>query len=87
MQLVVTLVLLCRGLQATSKFGDSLRDQVEEQLQFYDSGKAPRRNIDVMHGVFVELAQEQGEAAGGVDVPATGINFANKFKSAMVRRR
>lgn len=32
----------------TTAFGDKLREQVEERLDFYDKGVAPRKNIDVM---------------------------------------
>jgi len=39
----------------TSKFGDRLKEQVEERLRFYDSGEAPRKNLDVMKEVIAEL--------------------------------
>lgn len=29
-------------------FGEKLREQVEERLDFYDKGVAPRKNVDVM---------------------------------------
>ena len=32
----------------TSIFGQKLREQVEERLDFYDKGVAPRKNLDVM---------------------------------------
>ena len=32
-----------------------LRSQVEERLEFYDSGKAPKKNIDVMSAVAKEV--------------------------------
>lgn len=33
---------------STSVFGQKLREQVEERLEFYDKGVAPRKNLDVM---------------------------------------
>jgi len=36
-------------------YGEKLRDQVEERLKFYETGAAPRRNIDVMEEVAREL--------------------------------
>jgi nucleolar protein 56 len=36
-------------------YGEKLRDQVEERLKFYETGAAPRRNIDVMEEVSKEL--------------------------------
>lgn len=32
----------------TNVFGDFLKKQVEDRLKFYESGEAPRKNIDVM---------------------------------------
>merc|ERR1712057_96905 len=45
----------------TSLYGIKLREQVEERLEFYASGKAPKKNIDVMTAVKAELAAEQPE--------------------------
>eukprot|EP00696_Hemimastix_kukwesjijk_P007510 gnl/Hemi2/19492_TR6479_c0_g2_i1.p1 gnl/Hemi2/19492_TR6479_c0_g2~~gnl/Hemi2/19492_TR6479_c0_g2_i1.p1 ORF type:complete len:500 (+),score=212.42 gnl/Hemi2/19492_TR6479_c0_g2_i1:81-1580(+) len=44
--------------EAGSTFGAKLRDQVEERLKFYDSGEAPRKNIDVMKEAIAEMAKE-----------------------------
>jgi len=38
----------CFADTQTSTFGTMLRDQVEERLEFYSSGKTPEKNIDVM---------------------------------------
>jgi len=55
----------------TGKYGERLKDQVEERLRFYDSGEAPRKNIDVMRAVMEELRAEGklggGEGDGGAD--------------------
>merc|ERR1712238_223341 len=37
-------------------YGEKLRDQVEERLKFYETGAAPRKNIDVMEEVAKHLA-------------------------------
>ena len=29
-------------------FGEKLKEQVEQRLEFYDKGTAPRKNVDVM---------------------------------------
>jgi nucleolar protein 56 len=49
----------------TNKFGERLREQVEERLRFYDSGEAPRKNIDVMKEVMDEIRAEEAAAGGG----------------------
>jgi len=46
--------------EPTTLYGLKLREQVEERLEFYASGKAPKKNIDVMQAVKAELAEEQG---------------------------
>uniref|UniRef100_UPI00398F11D2 nucleolar protein 56 isoform X1 n=2 Tax=Pristiophorus japonicus TaxID=55135 RepID=UPI00398F11D2 len=45
----------------TSVFGDKLRDQVEERLAFYETGEAPRKNIDVMKEAATEAAEVTAE--------------------------
>jgi nucleolar protein 56 len=39
----------------TRIYGEKLREQVEERLKFYETGQAPRRNIDVMEEVSKQL--------------------------------
>ncbi|CAL9751915.1 unnamed protein product [Musa acuminata subsp. burmannicoides] len=43
----------------TSVFGQKLREQVEERLDFYDKGVAPRKNVDVMK-VAIESVLSNG---------------------------
>jgi nucleolar protein 56 len=45
----------------TSAYGVQLRNQVEERLQFYETGAAPKRNIDVMEAVARELKKARGD--------------------------
>ncbi|CAB1100539.1 unnamed protein product [Ectocarpus sp. CCAP 1310/34] len=49
--------------EPSTKYGDELREQVEERLKFYDTGEAPRKNISVMEKVAAEIAREGGEIA------------------------
>jgi nucleolar protein 56 len=42
-------------------YGEKLRDQVEERLKFYETGAAPRKNIDVMTEVAKELKAGKGD--------------------------
>jgi nucleolar protein 56 len=44
--------------EPTTKYGEAMREQVEERLAFYDSGKAPKKNIDVMTAVAKSLAED-----------------------------
>ena len=54
----------------TRVYGEKLREQVEERLKFYETGAAPRKNIDVMGEVARQLAsgkagaeEEEGDKA------------------------
>lgn len=46
----------CFSDTVTTKFGESLRDQVEERLSFFDTGKTPRKNVEVMQDVLQSLS-------------------------------
>jgi len=43
---------------ATSKFGETLAQQVEDRLKFYESGDIPRKNEDVMREVLEEVKRD-----------------------------
>ncbi|KAF4324181.1 hypothetical protein BBO99_00000088 [Phytophthora kernoviae] len=48
--------------EPTTKYGDKMREQVEERLAFYESGAAPRKNADVMLEVSEELKKDATKA-------------------------
>ena len=60
--------------EPTSAYGEQLRDQVEERLKFYDTGDAPRKNVDVMSAVADSLRK----------IAATSEKPSKKRKSAAV---
>ncbi|CAI9587588.1 unnamed protein product, partial [Staurois parvus] len=45
----------------TSVYGDKLREQVEERLAFYETGEAPRKNLDVMKEAQAEATEVVSE--------------------------
>nr|XP_014345519.1 PREDICTED: nucleolar protein 56 isoform X2 [Latimeria chalumnae] len=51
----------CFSEVPTSVFGDKLREQVEERLAFYETGEAPRKNLDVMKEAVVEATEVAAE--------------------------
>eukprot|EP00466_Bigelowiella_natans_P003463 jgi/Bigna1/53699/estExt_Genewise1Plus.C_230045 len=57
----------CFSEDLTDKYGLKLRDQVEERLEFYRTGKTPRKNIDVMAEVAKELESEAKDKSGDED--------------------
>ncbi|XP_041476465.1 nucleolar protein 56-like [Lytechinus variegatus] len=46
-----------------SVFGEKLKDQVEERLSFYETGTAPRKNIDVMQEALIQVKEVEAELA------------------------
>ncbi|KAK4486142.1 hypothetical protein RD792_008810 [Penstemon davidsonii] len=47
--------------KSTTTFGEKLREQVEERLEFYDKGVAPRKNIDVMKSAIDTVDSKEDE--------------------------
>lgn len=42
----------------TTKFGEKMKEQVEERLNFYETGTVPRKNVDVMKEVLEEVERD-----------------------------
>ncbi|KAG2619554.1 hypothetical protein PVAP13_3NG110603 [Panicum virgatum] len=55
----------CYSELNTSIFGQKLREQVEERLDFYDKGVAPRKNLDVLKAAIEGITKEVLEDADG----------------------
>ncbi|XP_023771509.1 nucleolar protein 56 [Lactuca sativa] len=51
----------CFSEKSSTSFGDKLREQVEERLDFYDKGVAPRKNIDVMKAAMENDSNQDTE--------------------------
>lgn len=60
-------------------FGNKLRVQVEERLEFYKSGTKPRKNIDVMHEAMTAAANA---TAGGAAIPPPSADAEKAAKKA-----
>ena len=58
--------------EPSTRFGDALKKQVEERLNFYTSGEPPSKNEDVMkeamNSVLTEMAANAGLTNGAADV-------------------
>lgn len=49
----------CFSDEATTVFGEKLRDQVEERLAFLTEGTTPRKNLEVMHEAIKEVTKRR----------------------------
>jgi len=50
-------------ISADATFGNTLKAQVEERLEFYKSGKPPRKNIDVMKEAIAHNVQVKEDSS------------------------
>ncbi|KAJ1915488.1 Nucleolar protein 56 [Mycoemilia scoparia] len=53
----------CYSDEPTNKFGEALRKQVEDRLEFYETGAPPSKNVDVMQKVLGDIAGSTEEAS------------------------
>ncbi|KAK4264491.1 hypothetical protein QN277_025656 [Acacia crassicarpa] len=68
----------CFSERGSTAFGEKLREQVEERLDFYDKGVAPRKNIDVMKAAIESAEDKDTEIA----TEASGKKGKKKAKAA-----
>jgi len=68
---------------STDAYGKKLREQVEERLEFYKSGKQPRKNVEVMAEVVEEERKRREEAENGA---AAGEDGGEKKKKQKKRK-
>ncbi|KAH0766751.1 hypothetical protein KY285_002622 [Solanum tuberosum] len=68
--------------KSTTTFGEKLREQVEERLEFYDKGVAPRKNLDVMKAAIETVEDKDTEM--DVDEPSTKKSKKKKSKVDVV---
>ncbi|XP_074278592.1 nucleolar protein 56-like [Silene latifolia] len=70
----------CFADSSSTIFGEKLRGLVEERLDFYDKGVAPKKNIDVMRAA-IEEASNQKDDMDLDDKPETTAKKSKKTKS------
>ena len=60
----------------TAKFGEALRAQVEERLNFFETGAPPGKNADAIRKVLEDLALEEEDRAEDVDMADVDTELA-----------
>ncbi|KAL5198985.1 hypothetical protein ABZP36_002497 [Zizania latifolia] len=71
----------CYSELSTSVFGQKLREQVEERLDFYDKGIAPRKNLDVMKAAMEDTTNAASEDGDGKEKSEASTKKSKKKKS------
>ncbi|KAF7295184.1 hypothetical protein MIND_01057200 [Mycena indigotica] len=75
----------CYSDNPTPKFGEALREQVEERLNFFETGAAPSKNADAMRKVLQDLALED-EEDDDEPMPLTTLEPSPKKKKEKKRK-
>lgn len=70
----------CFSEKGSTVFGEKLREQVEERLDFYDKGVAPRKNIDVMKAA-IEVSHKNDDDMELDNQPDSAVKKSKKKKS------
>ncbi|KAK3008377.1 hypothetical protein RJ639_014085 [Escallonia herrerae] len=65
----------------TTAFGEKLREQVEERLEFYEKGVAPSKNIDVMKAAIKNFINKDAEVNVDKSSAEPEVRKIKKFKS------
>jgi len=74
------------------KFGEVLKQQVEDRLEFYASGKKPTKNADAMNGAIADIMADAGDDtlavdADMVDAPLPGNTEDKKEKKSKKEKK
>jgi len=79
----------CFSDEPSPKFGEALRGQVEERLNFFETGVPPSKNADTMRKVLDALALEDGSDVDDemIDAPALTPQQSNKEKEEKKKKR
>ncbi|KAJ7074404.1 hypothetical protein C8F01DRAFT_1273523 [Mycena amicta] len=73
----------CYSDNPTPKFGEALREQVEERLKFFETGAPPSKNADAMRKVLEDLALEEDDDD---EMPLTALEPSPKKKDKKKRK-
>ncbi|KAI3463631.1 hypothetical protein Pfo_020294 [Paulownia fortunei] len=71
----------------TTAFGEKLREQVEERLDFYDKGVAPRKNIDVMKSAIGTVDRKEDDPTATVNGDANEEPKTERKKKKKEKRK
>lgn len=74
----------CFSESSSTVFGEKLREQVEERLDFYDKGVAPRKNIDVMKAALESSQNKDADMDVEDGVPVEASAKKSKKKKSKV---
>ncbi len=68
-------------------YGEKLREQVEERLKFYETGAAPRKNLDVMEEIRKSLGNDKADEDADMEEPKSSKKKEKKSKKDKKKRK
>ncbi|KAJ7070351.1 hypothetical protein B0H15DRAFT_870697 [Mycena belliarum] len=77
----------CYSDNPTPKFGEALRAQVEERLNFFETGAPPSKNADAIRKVLQDLALDEDDDEADVDMPLTTLEPSPQKKEKKKKRK
>merc|ERR1712137_1286935 len=77
----------CFSDEASTVFGEKLKDQVEERLAFLTEGTTPRKNIDVMQEAMKEVVKRRKKKKKKADAAATAGAEGEAVEEGVVKKK
>merc|ERR1712183_791521 len=75
----------CFSDEATTVFGEKLKDQVEERLAFLTEGTKPRKNIEVMQEAIKEVTKRRKKKKKKADAKGAAVNNGEVVEEGVVK--
>merc|ERR1712151_386142 len=76
----------CFSDEATTVYGEKLRDQVEERLAFLTEGTKPRKNIEVMQEAIKEVKKRRKKKAKKKEAAAAAAEEGEEVAEGVVEK-
>merc|ERR1711957_703621 len=77
----------CFSDEATTIFGEKLRDQVEERLLFLTEGTTPRKNLEVMQEAIKEVTKSRKKKKRKADAGASAGAEGEALEEGAVKKK
>merc|ERR1712039_411255 len=76
----------CFSDEATTVFGEKLRDQVEERLTFLSEGTKPRKNLEVMQEAIKEIRKRKKKKAKKAEAAAVAATEGEVLEEGVAEK-
>merc|ERR1712129_456054 len=77
----------CFSDEATTIFGEKLRDQVEERLLFLTEGTTPRKNLEVMQEAIKQVTKSRKKKKRKAEAGATAGADGEALEEGAIKKK